>query len=125
MAALDEGAGCDGLVFAIDEPHVEAETFWLFARERIVPAYTPEFIPVETAHGTVTALTFVADHAAEMIAPGMTRDETVRYLATGAGFLGSSLDYLRNLLRQLDALGIDDLELSALLGDGEAFAASR
>ena len=46
------------------------------------------------------------------IRPDLTRAEQVRYLATGAGILGTSLAYIENLAGQFAALGIDDPEVA-------------
>lgn len=125
MAALDHGAGCEGLAFRIAHHHVEEETEILWRRECVAPAYTPTFIDVTLANGTVSALTFLADHEAELIDASMTRAEQIRYLATGNGFLGTSLQYLSNIAGQFTQLGIEDADVTALLRDALAFDAVR
>ena len=121
MVALDEGARCDGLAFRIAREHIEEETKVLWQRERIGPAYVPVFLEAVTAQGAIVALTFVADHGAALIDAGLTWLQQVEYCATGAGFMGTSLDYLRNIARQFAALGIEDDEVSQLLRDSEAY----
>jgi cation transport protein ChaC len=125
MAALDRGPGCDGLLFRIPAEALEEETMILWRRERIGRAYTAAFVTAHHAAGAVEALTFVADHEAELIAPDLTPAEQVRYLATGTGFLGSSLDYLRNVCAQCERLGIEDAEIAGLLREVEAYLATR
>jgi cation transport protein ChaC len=125
MAALDKGPGCDGLLFRIAADLVEEETAVLWRREQLGPAYTPTFVSATVADRPVTALTFVADHDARLIDGRLTRAEQVRYLATGTGFLGSSLDYLRNIDVKFKALGIEDEEVADLLGEVEAYAGAR
>ncbi len=124
MAALDEGSGCEGLVFRIPEDLVEQETRVLWKREQVGPAYKPLFVDAATRQGSVAALTFVADHDAELIDADLTRDEQIRFLAEGSGFAGSSLEYLTNIKTHFDALGINDEEVSGLLRDTEAYIAS-
>ncbi len=121
MAALDDGAGCEGLAFRIEAGEVETATWALWRRERIAPGYLARLIEVRLSDGPRTALTFVADHAAEMIASDITRAEQVRYLATGTGFLGTSLDYIRNVASHFAALGIEDTEVTGLLAEVEAW----
>ncbi|MCP5365917.1 MAG: gamma-glutamylcyclotransferase [Hyphomicrobiales bacterium] len=125
MAALDvdprAAQGCEGLAFRIEKDRVEAETEILWRREQVGPAYTAVFVDAHTAAGPVTALTFVADHDATLINAGLTRDEQVRFLVTGTGFMGTSLDYLRNIARHFDALGIRDDEVADLLRAAEDF----
>ncbi|WP_261384963.1 gamma-glutamylcyclotransferase [Vannielia litorea] len=123
MAALDEcpgGPGCDGLAFRIPAARVETESAILWQRERISDGYFPRFVEARLPDGTVPALTFLANHASEIMAPDLPRAAQVEHIATGAGFLGSSADYLRNLARQFAELRIDDPEITALLADVEA-----
>lgn len=121
MVALDVGPGCDGLAFRIAAEHVDEETRVLWQRERVGPAYTASFVDAEISGAPVKALTFVADYEAELIDAGMTRDEQVRYAATGEGFLGTSLDYLRGITEKFASLKIYDPEVAALLADAEAY----
>lgn len=124
MAALDKGDGCQGVVFRVPAAVLEPETYSLWARERIGPAYTPAFVTAQTAQGAVQALTFLADHAAENIHPELSHEDQVRLMASGQGVLGSSLAYLENLAAHFDALGIEDAEVSRLLRDTRAYMAA-
>jgi len=125
MAALDKGDGCEGLAFRIDRANIEAETEILWRRERIGPAYLPAFIEAIADDRTVTVLAFIADHSAPSIDPGLTRAEQIHLLATGTGFLGTSLEYLTRIAHQFAALGIEDEDVSALLRDTQAYIRSR
>ncbi len=122
QAGLDHGPGCAGLVFRVAAAHSDAESEVLWRREGIAPAYTPTFVTVTTAHGQIEALTFVANHASPVIVPNLERAEQVRYLATGAGFMGTSLQYIQNIAAQLAALGIEDADVTDLLAEAMAFA---
>ena len=73
----------------------------------------------------ITALTFVADHDADLIDASVTRQEQIHFLATGTGFMGSSLDYLKNIAKNFAALGICDEEVASLLRETEAYVSSR
>lgn len=125
MVALDKGGGCDGLAFRISRANLDEETEVLWRRERIGPAYTPVFVEAVAANTRLTALTFVADHEAELIDASLSRAQQIEYCATGTGFMGSSLDYLRNIDRQFAALGIQDDEVSDLLREAEAYCDLR
>ena len=125
MAALDRGSGCDGLVFRVLREHVEEETEILWRREKVGPAYTATFVEAVVAEEPVTALAFVADHDAELIDPNLTRDEQIHFLATGVGFFGPSIDYLKNIAKKFTALGIHDEEVTSLLCETEAYIGSR
>ncbi len=114
MAALDHGGACDGLAFRIAGVDFDLETNFIWRREFIAPGYHPVFATVETAGGSLVALTFLADHEAEMICPEMTWDEKVRFVATGAGILGSSFDYVANIVEHFETMGIDDPQTKGL-----------
>ncbi|MFD0979857.1 gamma-glutamylcyclotransferase [Tropicimonas aquimaris] len=123
MAGLAPGDGCDGLVFRIAEADIPVETEILWRRERIGPAYAPEFLMAETVAGPVRALAFVADESADIIDLTLSREAQVRHIATGKGILGTSLEYLENIVRHFEALGIEDPDLVDLLRDARALAA--
>lgn len=120
MAALDRGgAGCHGLAFRISEARMETETEALWRREGIGPAYWPVFVEAQVGETPLTALTFIANHEADLIDSGISSDEQIDYLVTGTGFAGSSIDYLRNLVSRLGAVGIQDADVEDLLHKAE------
>jgi glutathione-specific gamma-glutamylcyclotransferase len=122
MAALDEGPGCEGLVFRIAGSEAKHESGYLWRRELIAYAYKPVFAKVTTDFGEVEALTVIANHDSDYICPDLTREEQVRYMATGVGFLGTSLTYIENIAAHFAALGIHDLEVEELLSEAHAIA---
>lgn len=125
MAALDKGPGCDGLLFRIERDRIEEETEVLWRREQVGPAYVATFVEAMVESQPTPALTFVADHDATLIDASLSREEQVRFLATGTGFLGSSLDYLRNIDEKFAALGIHDDEVTSLLRETEEYLRAR
>jgi len=125
MAALDEGPGCDGLLFRIACEHIEDETEILWRREKVGPAYMSVFVEAVMSDQRITALTFVADHDAKLIDSRLTRNEQVHYVATGTGFMGSSMDYLSNIQKKFTALGIQDEDVTTLLRDAESYIRAR
>ncbi len=125
MAALDDGDGCHGLAFRLTAKTVDRETEILCRRELLGPGYHIRFIPIEIDGMRTEALTFVADHDAELIAHDITRSEQIAYAATGTGFLGHSYDYLTNVVDHLHDMSIPDPDLDALLADVDAYRARR
>jgi glutathione-specific gamma-glutamylcyclotransferase len=125
MVALDKGPGCDGLVYRISHENIDEETEVLWRRERIGPAYIPVFVEAVASDSRMMALTFVADHRATLIDANITRAQQIEYCATGTGFMGSSLEYLKNISTEFAALGIHDDEVSELLRQTEAYVGSR
>jgi glutathione-specific gamma-glutamylcyclotransferase len=124
MAALDEGPDCEGLVFRIAGSQAEHESGYLWRRELIAYAYKPAFAKVETEFGEVEALTVIADRDSDFICPDLTREEQVRYIATGTGFLGTSLQYIENIADHFAALGIEDREVEELLAQARVYVAA-
>ena len=120
MAALDRGEGCEGLVFRIPKDAIEIETEILWRRELVVPSYTPAFVTAIAGDQHLNALTFVADHQAVQICGDISREEQIDCLVNGRGILGTSLEYLENVVSQFEALGIKDKECSALLDEAKA-----
>jgi cation transport protein ChaC len=125
MAALDTGDGCEGLAFRISAAVVDVETEILFRREVIGPGYLPGFVPVRIAGADVMALTFLANHDFTDIRGDLTPAEQIRYIATGAGFLGTSRDYLANIVGHFTHLGIVDAHCSELLRAVDAYRAAE
>ena len=89
----------------------------------IGPGYVPTFGMAQIGGQPMQVLTFVADHAADMIRPDLTQAQQVRLIARGAGFLGSSKEYLQNIVSQFEQLGIVDPDCSALLQQVDDFLA--
>lgn len=114
MAALDSGGNCHGLAFRIERQKVDEETRVIWAREMIMPAYDPTFIPVATPQGPVEALAFVINPGAEHYLRDLSVEETARYIAAGIGIFGRNLDYLDNLAEHFAVLDIDDQEFFGL-----------
>lgn len=125
MVALDKGAGCEGLLFRIAREDIDEETEVLWRREQLGPAYIAAFVEAMMSDQRITALTFVADHDAELIDVNLTRAEQIHYCATGTGFMGTSLEYLANINRQFAALGMVDEDAAALLRETETYINSR
>ena len=124
FATLDAGEGCEGLAFRIAAADVEAETKILFRREMIAPGYLARFIPARVGDADIRVLTFVADHDVPDIRPDLTHEEQVRFVAHGAGDLGTSRDYLANIVGHLTHLGITDAHCSNLLRAVDAYLAA-
>jgi cation transport protein ChaC len=124
MATLDAGDGCDGLAFRIAAADVETETDILFQREMLAPGYLARFIPARIGDADIRVLTFVGDHEVPDVRPDLTHEEQVRFVAHGAGDLGTSRDYLANIVGHLTHLGITDAHCSNLLRSVDAYLAA-
>jgi len=122
MAALDVGVSCEGLAFRIPCNWVDEETGYIWRRELLASPYTPLMVDACTALGTVRALAVVANRASEHICPNLTLREQATYIGTGAGFLGTSRDYIEKVAAQLEVMGIKDQALLDLLAEVRAVA---
>lgn len=125
MAALDKGSGCQGLIYKIPKHKIEFETEILWRREMAFPGYIPTFVSVQSGEEPFEALAFLADHKADSMHPDLTSNEQIEFLATGNGFIGTSLEYLENIVRQFSALSIVDEDCSALLLEAQAYSQLR
>jgi len=120
IATLDAGDGCEGLAFRIAAADVEAETRILFQREMLAPGYLARVIPARIGEEEVRVLTFLADHDVPDVRPDLTHEEQVRYVAHGEGELGTSRDYLANIVAHFTHLGIVDAHCTHLLREVDA-----
>lgn len=118
MLTLEQVAGdccCTGLAFRIAGGVVDTESAMLWRREMLRGGYCPTLLRVTTPQGPVTALVFACNHAHDDYAGEMPLDDTAAIIATGAGAIGTNRDYLEQMGRQLDALGIADAYVEQLL----------
>lgn len=116
MLSLEPGEGaCTGLVFRVAAALAEHESALLWRREMLRGIYRPQLLPVHTPQGEVRALVFAAnpshiDHVGEL-----PLQDTAAIIARASGVLGSNRQYLEQLVRQLEHLGLCDDYLKQLL----------
>lgn len=108
MVCLDKGGTCTSLAFKIPYEHLVEETRIIWRREMLRHTYVPTFVTIETKQGVETALTFIIDPNAESYRPDISLEQAATYVATGEGFYGSSLEYVKNLVAHLTEFGIED-----------------
>ena len=116
MLTLEPGEGdCHGLAFRIDATHAAHECGMVWRREMIRAIYRPCLLPVHTPQGEVDALVFAANTEHADHVGKLTLDEAADIIARAEGVLGSNRQYLEQLVRQLEHLGISDDYLLQLL----------
>lgn len=109
MLSLEPGAGpCHGLVFRVEAAAADAESACIWRREMVRGGYCPSLLPLATPQGPVQAVVFAANFDHPEHIGELSLDETASIVARAAGPLGSNRDYLDQLARQLDCLGIVD-----------------
>jgi cation transport protein ChaC len=109
MLSLEPGDGvCHGLAFRVEAAAVEHESACVWRREMVRGGYRPTLLPLATPQGSVRAVVFAAnvDHPEHI--GELPLDETAAIIARAEGPLGSNRDYLDQLARQLDCLGLHD-----------------
>src|SRR5512144_723018 len=122
---LDRGGSCNGFAFRLDQNSVAAGKDVLWQREMLHGVYRPKVLQVRLADGErVPALVFVARPEHPQYAGELKSQEAALLVAQGTGAYGTALDYLRNVVRHLDAFGIADCPLHRVLTLAEASAAT-
>ncbi len=114
VLGLDRGGTCRGVALRLEERHVADELLLVWRREMVTGAYKPTWIKARTDQGTVPAIAFVADRLRDSYAGGLSEDDVVRIVGSGAGFLGSCGEYLAQTTAGLAARGIRDEGLERL-----------
>jgi cation transport protein ChaC len=116
VLGLDEGGTCTGVAFRLADEAVETELGLLWRREMLAGSYVPRWLDIFDEHGSRfgTAIAFTINPAADQYAGDLARHAVIERLATAAGELGSSADYLFRTCAGLQAAGIPDPELERL-----------
>ncbi|MCW5700873.1 MAG: gamma-glutamylcyclotransferase [Rhodospirillales bacterium] len=121
VLALDSGGSCQGLAFRIGAETAGATREYLWEREMYTGAYRPRDVPLRLNDGRrVMALTFVARPDHEQHFRAQSPEHAAELVRQGIGQMGTSLDYLRNVIGHLDGLGITDGPLHRVLILAEA-----
>jgi len=120
IVGLDRGGSCRGMAFRVASDRAAAVEAYLHEREMVTHVYRPRRLPVRLSLGTVQALTYVADRHHPQFAGRLTQEEAMVLVRQGHGRRGSCIDYLRNTVRHLEELGIDEGWLHRLLWAIEA-----
>lgn len=121
VLGLDRGGSCHGMAFRVI-PQDQPQTLdYLWDREMISGVYRPEKLdvrlrrPREGSPDSVRALTFVVQRHHDQYVGGLTLEETAAVICRARGQRGACADYLRNTVRHLSAMEIEDAALTQLL----------
>jgi cation transport protein ChaC len=114
--ALLGGGSCQGLVLRVPRAHAHEALEMLWSREMPMKVYTPRWLTCHTPRGPVKALAFTLPKSSPShtgkLSPSQYRDI---FSHTEGGRFGNTLDYARQTQSALQALGIQDQALNALL----------
>ena len=114
MMALDSGGSCHGIAFRIPASHVRDEMLLVWRREMAGTAYRARWLSVQTALGSIRAVTFVINRAHPRYVGKLGDSEVAEILAHARGPLGSCAAYLQQTMQALHALGATDHGLERL-----------
>ena len=118
---MDRGGSCHGIAFRVAPEDEESTRRYLWQREMRTAAYRPALLTARLQGGTrAKLLAFVArpDHAQYYRA--RSPEHAAELVRQGRGARGTALDYLRNVIRHLDEIGIADGPLHRVLKAAEA-----
>jgi cation transport protein ChaC len=110
MLALDRGGSCNGILYRMARPTLEADLDRLARREVrfLPPAFPPRWLAAERSGKSIRVLSFVIDRGAGRYVGGLTAAETAALLAAASGPMGSMADYLFNTVEHLAQEGLSD-----------------
>jgi glutathione-specific gamma-glutamylcyclotransferase len=113
---LDKGGHCNGVAFEVAPKDWQQTYAYLTDRELVTNIYQEIALPVTLAGGRkVEALTYVVDRNHPQYAGARTPDQILSHVRQGHGQAGSCLDYVKSTAEHLQALGIPDPDLDALV----------
>jgi glutathione-specific gamma-glutamylcyclotransferase len=116
VMGLCRGGSCWGMAFRVPAGRVRRVLALLWKREMLNKVYKPTLIPVVVTPGRrIRALAFVADVTHRQFVGELSLRGRARLIAQGIGERGRCMDYIRNTLEHMLALGLDDPRLSRLL----------
>ena len=116
VLGLEPGGSCMGVALRIAEAAAMAELALLWRREMLTGAYIPHWVDLLDEQGDRfgSGLAFTVNPAGDHYAGDLPEAEVLRRLATAAGSLGSSADYLFRTCDGLRLCGVEDAELERL-----------
>lgn len=124
VMGLCHGGSCWGMAFRVPAARVRRVLAQLWKREMLNKVYRPTMIPVVVSPGRrVRALAFVADTSHRQFVRELDLHGRARLVAQGIGQRGRCVDYIRNTLEHMLALGVDDPHLSRVLDLALSFSA--
>jgi cation transport protein ChaC len=106
VLGLDRGGSCEGLAFRVPAGEAREVMDYLYARELVTEVYIPRWLNVVTPGGEVRAASFVVDRSHHQYTGELDLEATARLIRQGSGVSGPGLEYLRNTVHHMEALGL-------------------
>lgn len=121
VVGLCRGGSCWGMTFRIPAAKVRRTLAALWRREMLNNVYIPTMVSVAIGRGRrVRALAFVADTTHRQYVRELDLHGRARLVAQGVGQRGRCVDYIRNTLEHMAALGVRDPHLERILSAASA-----
>ena len=120
VLGLDRGGSCHGYAFRIEGITAPAILGYLDERELVGYAYRRVSMRTDIPGRTVKAWTYVADHSHSQYAGKLSPAECLTLVLQGVGMSGTALEYLENMIAQLEQHGIVDKPLESILARARA-----
>ena len=111
VLGLDRGGRCTGVAYRIPARLAEDELRLLWRREMLLGSYAPKWVHVTHGKRSFRALAFVVNRDRSGYAGRLAAEAIVDRLVHAKGTIGTGLDYLRQTIDGLAALGIRDPNL--------------
>lgn len=116
VLGLDRGGRCTGVAYRIPGALAERELRLLWRREMLLGSYAPRWVLVTHGARSFRALAFVVRRERSGYAGRLAAETIVERLIHARGAIGSGVDYLRQTIDGLAAIGIRDPNLIHLDG---------
>ena len=115
VLGLDRGGSCLGLAFRVPGELQREVVDYLRERELVTNVYLERRVGIRLEDGSaVEALTYVVDRSHGQYAGSMDIDHAAQQVSASVGQSGPNVDYVRNTVEHLQALGIRDHWLEAV-----------
>lgn len=109
VLGLDRGGSCRGMAFRVAPARRDAVLDYLRERELVTHVYKERVIAATFGDGArVPVLAYIIDRAHHQYAGNLSVDEAALSVSMAAGKSGANIDYVRNTLAHLQAMGIRD-----------------
>jgi cation transport protein ChaC len=112
----EQGAQCEGVAYFVEAKAAEDVHLYLRKRELVSYAYHERLETLRLEDGQkVQAICYVVDPDHSQYAGGLSLTAQAQVIQSAKGSAGENLEYLCNTAAHLEALGIEDDDVQALL----------
>ena len=126
VMGLCRGGSCWGIAFRVPAARVPRVVRALWKREMLNNVYLPTMLQVAIGPTQrIRALAFVADATHRQFVRELDLHGRARLVAQGIGERGRCVDYIRNTLEHMLALGVNDPHLARILDAAVGLAPGR